>query len=76
MSKLNILLLIILLALLSTSCEDKKQSLADMIIYSDQIYTGTDDISPQAVIITDGVIMALTMIQKSLMLKDHSLCQA
>lgn len=60
MSKLNILLLIILLALLSTSCEDKKQSLADMIIYSEQIYTGTDDTSPQAVIIADGVIMALT----------------
>ena len=31
-----------------------------MIIYSDQIYTGTDDDSPQAVIIKDGVISALT----------------
>ena len=31
-----------------------------MIIYSDQIYTGTEDNSAQAVIITDGVISALT----------------
>ena len=31
-----------------------------MIIYSDQIYTGTEDDSAQAVIITDGVISALT----------------
>ena len=31
-----------------------------MVIYSDQIYTGADDITPQAVIVTEGVIMALT----------------
>ena len=60
MFKPSALILLILTTLLSTSCDNKKQSHADMIIYSDQIYTGTDDDSPQAVIIKDGVISALT----------------
>ena len=60
MFKSSTLVLIILTTLLSTSCDNKKQSHADMIIYSDQIYTGTEDDSAQAVIITDGVISALT----------------
>jgi predicted amidohydrolase YtcJ len=60
MPKLSSLLAIIALTVLCASCGDQKSSHADMIIYSDQIYTGTTDSSPEAVIILDGAISAVT----------------